>query len=83
MDLRDRVHGKPPHCGSYLGPGSGERVVLLTKDRFRRIFPWAVLAVWMVSFIADVVLPSYTPPSEINAALLIVVSIIFGVSKEG
>jgi hypothetical protein len=42
---------------------------------------WVILAVWAVSYIWSIVNKSYTPPPELNAALLLIVAGLFGTSR--
>lgn len=38
-----------------------------------------VTVVWAASFVADLLVPTYDPPTELHAAMLMVVGGIFGV----
>jgi tetrahydromethanopterin S-methyltransferase subunit C len=39
-----------------------------------------VLAAWAASFLAGIIAHNYRPPSELNAALLVIVVAVFGAS---
>lgn len=42
------------------------------------VFGYAILVAWLVSFVVDIVVPTYDPPAAIHAALMVVVGALFG-----
>lgn len=47
-------------------------------ERLTKIVGYAVTIAWLVSFVVDVVSPTYDPPAAIHAAMMMVVGALFG-----
>lgn len=47
-------------------------------ERMTKVVGYGVTAAWLVSFVVDVVSPTYDPPAAIHAAMMMVVGALFG-----
>lgn len=48
---------------------------------YRTVFGWVVLFAWSTSFLLGVIVPTYNPPPELSAAMLVVVGGLFATNR--
>lgn len=56
---------------------------LASTQRFRLVVAWIMLAAWVTSFVAALFVRDYRPPPELNAVMLLIVSVSFGFGDRG
>lgn len=70
----------PPAPPAYSngGGGSGNKLPYRLSQNVVNAVAVVVTVVWGISFIADILIPDYSPPTNVHMALMVVLGGVFG-----
>lgn len=71
----DEEKKRPPTNG--YSNGNGNRTYRLSQSVVNAVAV-VVTVVWGISFVADILIPAYTPPTNVHMALMVVLGGVFG-----